>query len=124
MTHTQRVMRSLTRTYNLEDEVERWVNDDTALVDYWLRRSEDVWAIIRRLVFAWDIGEGLGIELADELQDLVTLRLSEIATPKHVRRKLRKVNWQQLAEQYALEFVGISEADLSLRRSRRLHMEG
>lgn len=115
-------MRSATHQRNAAEEVERWVNDDTALVDYWLRRDDDVWQIIRRLVYAWDAGEGLGIELADELQDLVTLRLTEVAEPAYVRAKLGKVSWNQMAEQYAQEFVGLSETDLSMRRARRLHM--
>lgn len=101
---------------------EPWVNEQTARVDGWLM-DDAARAIVERLVWEWNQSEGLGVDLADELRDLVEERLKADHSPRGVRRLLHKVSWNQLAEQYALRIVGVDEPELERRYRRQLRRE-
>lgn len=97
-----------------------WANEATARVHSWLS-AEGVWSVIVRVVRAWNEAGLLGVELADELQDLTrkTLR-EEVPEEEMIDATLATVEWNQLAEHYAHEIVGVGEAELTRRRLVRM----
>lgn len=78
-----------------------WATAETEAV-YRLLEQAEVKSEIETLVLSWNEHELLGINLADDLQELVT-------------RMLAKVNWSQLAEHYAKEIAGFDEDELTRR---------
>lgn len=85
----------------------------TKLVAQWLERN-GVRPQLERLVRAWNVHELLGIDLADQLRDLVR----EQADKASVDVPLDEVDWSLLAERYAQEICGVDEDELTRRRAR------
>lgn len=67
------------------------------------------------LVQAWNVHDLLGIDLADQLREVVTAQLHKANLG---RVSLGDVDWNFLAEKYADEICGVDEDEL-LRRLKR-----
>jgi hypothetical protein len=86
-------------------------NHETQQVASWLEGPE-VRPGLELLVRSWNDHELLGIDLADQLRELVTKQASKVS----LERNLIAVDWAQLAEKYAEEIVQVDEDELIRRR--------
>lgn len=85
----------------------------TEVVSRWLEQPEKRMQL-EKLVRTWDDLKLLGIDLADQLRELVRVRLAKEGREHQI--DLDKVDWLFLAEQYAFEIRGITEEELTRRR--------
>lgn len=73
---------------------------------------------LETLVRAWNTAELLGIDLADQLRDIVK---ESAAKGGVLITDLNEVDWSLLAERYAEEICGVDEAELTRRREQYQH---
>jgi len=96
----------LTVASNPTEQVAQWFESDT------MRQH------LETLVRAWNASELLGIDLADQLRDIV----QESAAKGGVTiTNLNGVDWSLLAERYAEEICGVDEDELTRRREKYQH---
>ena len=89
------------------------ISNATEQVASWFE-SNGVRAQLEKLVHAWDAYDLLGIDLADQLRQMVEKQ----ATKAGIDAPLDDVDWSLLAERYAEEIAGVDEAELIRRREK------
>ena len=87
---------------------QEWATAATAQVATYLDR-EDVQPQLLRLVAVWNDLELLGVDLADQIEKMVR-------NTAGAGLELGDVDWNQLAEHYALQIAAVDEAELTRRR--------
>lgn len=91
-------------TSETAEQVARWLASDGVRPD------------IERLVNAWNEHELLGIDLADQIRELVTGQASKVGVDPSALES--EVDWSELAEDLAQDICGVDEAELIRRRER------
>ena len=84
----------------------QWTNTHTAEM-FEVLTSKEMLPKTTELVGAWNELELLGIDLADQLEKLMA-----------GKTQYDDINWSEIAEQLALQLVGVNEDELIRRRKR------
>lgn len=90
-----------------ERPVVSWENEETKAVVSWLE-EDDNRVQLQRVVEAWNEMGLLGVDLADQIYLMTSRTIPRLAS--------KRVNWNEVAEHFALEMVSVDEEELTRRR--------